>query len=59
MPRLQSSKNRFSLTIPANVIRLLGWQKGDHIDLESDLKGRLYLKKASSMRQQPHDEIEY
>jgi hypothetical protein len=45
MPKLQESQNRFFITLPANVIRLMKWHKGDNIELESDLKGRLFLQK--------------
>lgn len=45
MPKLQHTQNRYFLTIPANIVRLMKWQKGDNIELESDLKGRLYLSK--------------
>lgn len=45
MAKLQESQNRFFITLPANVVRLMKWKKGDVILLESDLKGRLYLEK--------------
>ncbi|MFH1063606.1 MAG: AbrB/MazE/SpoVT family DNA-binding domain-containing protein [Candidatus Woesearchaeota archaeon] len=45
MVKLQMSQNRYFITVPAKVVNLLRWQKGDVIDLESDLKGRLYLEK--------------
>lgn len=45
MARLQESKGRYSLIIPSKVVKLLKWQKGDIIELDSDLKGKLYLSK--------------
>ena len=45
MPKLQQSQNRYFITVPTSVVRLLRWEKGDNIELESDLKGRLYLIK--------------
>ncbi len=45
MPKLQQSQNRYFITVPASVVRLLKWEKGDNIELESDLKGRLFLSK--------------
>ncbi len=45
MARLQESKGRYSLTIPSKIVKLMKWQKGDKIDLETDLKGKLYLIK--------------
>lgn len=45
MAKLQESKGRYSITLPTNIVRLLQWKKGDDLILESDLKGRLYLKK--------------
>jgi len=45
MPKLQQSQNRYFITLPANVVRLMKWKKQDTIELESDLKGRLYLEK--------------
>lgn len=45
MPKLQMSQDRYFITIPAKVVRLLKWEKGDRIELESDLKGRVYLEK--------------
>jgi len=45
MPKLQQSQNRYFLTLPANVVRLMKWEKGDSIEMESDLKGRIYLVK--------------
>lgn len=45
MPKLQQSQNRYFITLPANVVRLLKWKKGDNIELESDLKGKVYLNR--------------
>lgn len=45
MAKLQKSQSRYSLTISAKIVNLLGWKKGDNIELESDLKGKLYLIK--------------
>lgn len=45
MPKLQESQNRFFITLPANIVRLMKWKKGDRIELDSDLKGRLFLEK--------------
>lgn len=45
MPKLQQSQNRYFITLPANIVRLMKWKKGDNIELESDLKGRLYIEK--------------
>lgn len=45
MAKLQESKGRFSITLPSKIIKLLGWVKGDGIELNSDLKGKLYLIK--------------
>jgi len=50
MVKLQMSQKRYFITVPAKVVNLLKWQKGDVIELESDLKGRLYLEKK---RQEP------
>jgi hypothetical protein len=43
MPKLQKSQARYSITLNAKIVNLLGWKKGDEIELKSDLKGRLYL----------------
>ena len=48
MPKLQESQNRFFITLPSKIVRLVRWQKGDHIVLETDLKGKLYLIKRES-----------
>ena len=50
MPKLQHSQNRYFLTIPAKIVNLLKWKKGDNIELESDLKGKLYLIKKKNLR---------
>lgn len=45
MAKLQKTKDHYSITIPAKIALLLKWQKGDNLELETDLKGRLYLVK--------------
>jgi len=45
MPKLQHSQNRYFITVPEKIVKLLKWNKGDNIELESDLKGKLYLTK--------------
>lgn len=45
MPKLQQSQNRYFITLPANIVRLMKWKKGDNLELDSDLKGRLFLEK--------------
>lgn len=45
MVKLQMCQNRYFITIPAKVVRLMHWEKGDVIELESDLKGRMFLEK--------------
>ena len=45
MAKLQKSQNRYSITLNTKIVNLLGWKKGDNIELESDLKGKLYLIK--------------
>jgi bifunctional DNA-binding transcriptional regulator/antitoxin component of YhaV-PrlF toxin-antitoxin module len=45
MAKLQQTKDHFFITIPAKIVKLLHWQKGDNIELESDFKGKLYLIK--------------
>jgi len=48
MTKLQKSQNRYSITLNSKIINLLGWKKGDNIELESDLKGKLYLTKKNN-----------
>jgi hypothetical protein len=45
MAKLQESKGRYSLTLSTKIVKLMKWEKGDKIELETDLKGRLYLVK--------------
>ena len=45
MAKLQQTKDHYFITLPAKIMKLVGWKKGDTIELESDLKGKLYLIK--------------
>jgi len=44
--KLQQMKNRrYFITLPNQIIRAKGWEKGEDIKIEIDQKGNLVLKR--------------
>lgn len=44
--KLQQLKNKqFVISLPSQIVRAKGWNKGDHIKVEIDKKGNIVLRK--------------